>query len=234
MHYKRPPVPSTERFVAEAPFAKLRTGTQAVVEIVTYPDGQVRLTASSVSGAAGSPRIVQGPFLMFVDADEAKDALDLLVDRLDDEAGDETTADVGRRGVELACHELERRGARVVARGGGRRRNGLEIESSDGRRHDVYVKTRRRGDWQSDTRLGRPQVSKTDDRVWLFVDLTETPTSFRIVPAGWMENDIYENHAEYLRRHGGQRAENPLTTHHRIQSFRVEPWRDRWDLLGLA
>jgi hypothetical protein len=30
---------------------------------------------------------VQGPSLMFLDADEAKDATDLLIDRIDAEAG---------------------------------------------------------------------------------------------------------------------------------------------------
>jgi hypothetical protein len=86
MHFRRPPVPSTEQFVAPAPLAKLQTGTRAVVEVVGYPDGQFRLTASSVSGAQGSRRITQGPFLMFVDVDEARDALDLLLGRLDAEA----------------------------------------------------------------------------------------------------------------------------------------------------
>jgi hypothetical protein len=86
MHFSRPPVPSTLKLVEDAPFQKLRTGTQAVVEVVAYPDGQVRLTASVVSGKPGTRTIRQGPFLMFVDADEAKDALDALVDRLAEEA----------------------------------------------------------------------------------------------------------------------------------------------------
>jgi hypothetical protein len=82
MHFRRPPVPSTLKLIEGAPLAKLRTGTQAVVEVVAYPDGQVRITASSVRGRPGARVIKQGPFLMFVDADEAKDALDALVDRL--------------------------------------------------------------------------------------------------------------------------------------------------------
>ena len=82
MHFRRPPVPSTVKLVEQAPLTRLRTGTQAVLEIVAYPDGQVRITASSVTGKPGARLIRQGPFLMFEDADEAKDALDALVDRL--------------------------------------------------------------------------------------------------------------------------------------------------------
>jgi hypothetical protein len=82
MHFRRRPVPSTLKLIEDAPLERLRTGTRAVVEVVAYPDGQVRLTASSISGKPGARVVTQGPFLMFVDADEAKDALDALADRL--------------------------------------------------------------------------------------------------------------------------------------------------------
>jgi 2-methylisocitrate lyase-like PEP mutase family enzyme len=82
MHFRRPPVPSTAKLVADAPLESLQTGTRAVVEIVGYPDGQMRLVTSRIEGTPGSRRIVQVCYLMFVDADEAKDALDSLVDRV--------------------------------------------------------------------------------------------------------------------------------------------------------
>ena len=82
VHYHRPPVASTRKLTAEASLQKLQTGTRAVVEIVGCPDGQMRLVASEISGPARSRRITQGLFLMFIDADEAKDALDALVDRV--------------------------------------------------------------------------------------------------------------------------------------------------------
>lgn len=81
-HFRRPPVPSTIALVETAPVERLETGTRAVVEVVAYPDGQCRVTTSRVHGAPGKRSIVQSGFLMFEDADEAKDALDLLVDRL--------------------------------------------------------------------------------------------------------------------------------------------------------
>ena len=86
VHFHRPPVPSTGRFIAEAPLERLDTGLRGVVEIVGYPDGQFRLVTSTVDGARGSRRIVQSGVLMFVDADEAKDALDALTDRIAAEA----------------------------------------------------------------------------------------------------------------------------------------------------
>lgn len=92
MHFRRAPVASTENLIADAPLEKLETGTRAVVEIVGYPDGQFRLMTSQISGARGSRVIRQHGFLMFVDADEAKDALDALVDRVRDASADDNVA----------------------------------------------------------------------------------------------------------------------------------------------
>ena len=82
MHFHIAPVPSTVRLVDDAPTAKLETGVRAVVEIVAYPEGQFRVVTSEVEGVGGARLIRQRGFLMFRDADETKDALDLLVDRL--------------------------------------------------------------------------------------------------------------------------------------------------------
>jgi hypothetical protein len=82
MHFRRPPVASTVRLVEGAPLARLESGTRAAVEIVGYPDGQMRLVTSTIHGSSGNRHIVRSDFLMFVDADEAKDALDALVDRV--------------------------------------------------------------------------------------------------------------------------------------------------------
>ena len=85
-HFRRPPVESTRKLVREAPLDRLETGTRAVVEIVGYPDGQVRLATSTITGSRGDRQVVQRGVLMFVDEDEAKDALDELVDRVSAEA----------------------------------------------------------------------------------------------------------------------------------------------------
>jgi hypothetical protein len=82
-------VQSTLRLVAEAPLERLQTGTRVVIELVGYPDGQMRLTTSEITGSPGSRRIVQRGFLMFVDVDEAKDALDAIADRVANAAADD-------------------------------------------------------------------------------------------------------------------------------------------------
>lgn len=114
-------------------------------------------------------------------------------------------------------------------------RNSLRVHPPRGPARRLYVKTRRRGDWQTDMRKGTPRTEDPEEqRFWLFVDLTVSPPQFCVAPAWWVENDIYEHTQAYLRRHGGRRARTPNATHHRITTDRVLAWCDRWDLLGLA
>lgn len=95
MHFRREPVESTRALIAGAPLEKLETGTRAVVEIVGYPDGQFRLTMSEIAGTKGSRSVRQRGFLMFRDANEAKDALDALVDRVGEASGSQPGATTG-------------------------------------------------------------------------------------------------------------------------------------------
>ena len=116
-----------------------------------------------------------------------------------------------------------------------RQRNGLLLRTSDGRHLSLHVKTRRTGSWQSDIRKGRRRKpDASDTSFWVFVDLTTDPAEFFITSASWMENDIYERHAEYLARNDGHRRDTPSSMHHGIGLDRIERWHDRWDLIGLA
>ena len=86
-HWHREPAASTHRFVAAAPFSPTPKGLQAAIEVIAYPGGQVQVVTSRISGAPGKRLIVQGGLpLMFNDIEEAKDAVDLVLDRLNDEA----------------------------------------------------------------------------------------------------------------------------------------------------
>lgn len=143
--------------------------------------------------------------------------------------------DVAQKGVGLAARELEQRGVRVAPARDGLRRNALRAVLPSGEAVDIYVKTRRAGTWQSKIYKGSPHSdTSSTDSFWLFVDLMTEPKSFYIVPARWMENDIYETHQAYLARHGGRRARTPSSTHHSIPEGRISQWRGRWDLLGLV
>ena len=55
---------------------------------------------------------------------------------------------------------------------------------------------------------------------------------FWIVPFAWMRHDVYKTHKRWLKKVGGVRPNNPNADHHTIEQYRIEPWRDRWDLLA--
>jgi hypothetical protein len=139
-----------------------------------------------------------------------------------------------RRGVDIVRSELQRRGITPRA-GTSRSPNELRFQHADGDAElVVLVRSRTAGDWQTDTRYGKPRAEPRFERMfWVFVDMIPPEPVFYVVPAWWIENDIYTTHQAYLARHGGLRARTLGSTHHRITTNRVEGWRDRWDLLGL-
>jgi hypothetical protein len=63
--------------------------------------------------------------------------------------------------------------------------------------------------------------------------LVQATSEFYIAPAWAIENDIYRKHTEYLRNHGGHRALNDKSKHHRTETDRVALWHGRWDLLRI-
>jgi hypothetical protein len=93
-HWHREPAQATKEFADAAPFARTGKGLQAAIEVIAYPAGHVQVVASRISGAPGKRSIVQagGP-LMFNDIDEAKDAVVLILDRLNTEAERETSGE---------------------------------------------------------------------------------------------------------------------------------------------
>src|SRR5262245_4228242 len=134
-------------------------------------------------------------------------------------------------GLTATAGELARRGARAEIRHHGRGRRTI-IAVSD-RTMEITVRTKRVGDWQTDTRLGDAEPEQDGDRFWILVDLGEPQNRYFVAPEWWMLNDIHHHHERYLRQHGGRRARTPDSHHHRIPEDRVGQWQDRWDLLGL-
>ena len=76
--------------------------------------------------------------------------------------------------------------------------------------------------------LGRPPSRPTHPESAAALHRREAP------PEPWVVDDIRSEHEYYLARNGGQRAQTTDSKHHGIKTFRVERWRERWDLLGLA
>jgi hypothetical protein len=143
--------------------------------------------------------------------------------------------EVADRGIAAVTDHLTRRGAEVDPASEEGARNVISVVAPSGRRSVAYIKTKTNGDWQTDIRKGTPREPVVDEhRFWILVDL-EKPSApeFCVVPEWWIENDIYHRHQEWVAKHGGVRPRNPGSTHHSVQPWRVEEWRDRWDLLEL-
>jgi hypothetical protein len=145
---------------------------------------------------------------------------------------------VARAGEHFVAAELHRRGAYAVTFAGNMPRIDLLASNAEQTRTVmIQVKTKRSGTWQTSTRTGIPREAVPEElRFWILVDLRRSPDDspvYYIVHEWWIQNDIHEAHQEYLRRHGGTRAESPGSTHHAIPRTRIEQWRDRWDLLDI-
>lgn len=143
----------------------------------------------------------------------------------------ETHQTVNARAREEAAAQLERRGLESVRSARDLNRAVLKAEGQRGKTLTFVVKAKTSGTWQGTTNDGDPEKSRSDV-FWVFVDLGARPTTeFFVVPDQWIRQDIQKNHSEYLAKHGGRRAMRTNTTHHAIQPWRVQKWKDRWDLV---
>lgn len=77
---------SVHRFAEGATIAPVMEGLRTVVEVEAFPEGEVRVVSSRITPNKGIREIWQDSALMFHDIDEAKDAVDLILDRLGEEA----------------------------------------------------------------------------------------------------------------------------------------------------
>jgi hypothetical protein len=74
------------------------------------------------------------------------------------------------------------------------------------------------------------------DRFWILVDLGRelaVQPAYFVLPEGWILNYIYERSEVHLARHGGQRPNNPRSTHFAIRPRDVAQWHGRWDILPI-
>jgi hypothetical protein len=145
---------------------------------------------------------------------------------------------VARAGEHLVAAELHRRGAYAVTFAGNMPR--IDIVASNleqTRTVMLQVKTKRSGTWQASTRSGIPREAVPEElRFWVFVDIHKdpaTPPAYYVVPEWWIQNDIYDVHQAYLKRHGGVRRSGSGSTHHAIPRSRIAEWEGAWDQLGI-
>jgi hypothetical protein len=76
-------------------------------------------------------------------------------------------------------------------------------------------------------------MSADPNMLWAFVELSVHPTRFFLVRELDIRRDIHQAHQEYLARHGGHRAWNPTSDHHKITSARVHRLAISWSALGM-
>ena len=147
---------------------------------------------------------------------------------------------VGRSAEHFVVAEIHRRGGWAACFGGNMPKiDVLATDVGQTRTVTIQVKAKFGGSaWQTSITRGRrwsPQAFGEDvGRFWVLVDLRQSAPGFYVMPERWIENDIASDHAAYLAAHGGVRpGNNPNSTHHAIQTTRVEQWLERWDLLGI-
>lgn len=86
-HWHKEPAPSTPTFAEGVPLMRTPKGLKVVVEITAYTEGaKIAVSASEVEGPNHNRSIRQRKSLMFNDPNEAKDAIDAIVDHLEREA----------------------------------------------------------------------------------------------------------------------------------------------------
>jgi hypothetical protein len=84
---------SVLRFAEGATFTATMDGLQAAIEVSAYPGGVISVVSSRITPNKGKREIWPETALMFNDIDEAKDAVDLILDRLAQEAVAEEPGD---------------------------------------------------------------------------------------------------------------------------------------------
>jgi len=146
------------------------------------------------------------------------------------------TDQVGRAGEAFVSAEILRRGGYAATFSGNM--PGIDILASDadhGHQITIQVKTRTGGDWQTTPRRGQRHTKDPhDNRFWVLVDLAPEHPDYYVMPAYWIENDIFKTHAAFVARHGGPESFEHEWTHHKITTTRVKKWQDRWDILGIV
>lgn len=100
--------------------------------------------------------------------------------------------------------------------------------------YSIRVKSRRSGDWQIPITEGRSPEDKIDlNEFWVLVDFASKDKlyGFYIMSGETLRRNIYQNHQDYLRTHGGVRPVTPNSLHHSVKIDTIAKWKNRWDLI---
>ena len=142
---------------------------------------------------------------------------------------------IDQAGINFVVAELNRRGivASILANNLFKNIDIIACNSNQARTVMITVKTKRRGVWYASANDGKSSKKISDEtNFWIFVSIekiNELP-NYYIVPEWWIRNDIY-NETKDLPL---SKANSNTYRHHGINVARIEQWKDRWDILGLA
>ena len=115
-HWHSEPDKTVRRFAQKATFRRTMGDLQAAIEVTAHEDGSVSVVSSEIVPISGTRTIVQESALMFDAMDEAKDAVDLILDRLAGEAGrDLAPQDAEETSPVLAMSDAADPVARILA-----------------------------------------------------------------------------------------------------------------------
>jgi len=133
-------------------------------------------------------------------------------------------------GIEHFTAEVERRGGFAERIPG--RKLLFEVSGADGQTYCVKLKTKSKSKdpWQGSKKDGYPGANPEAD-AWVFIDNQADPADAPVAPADFMRNDIARELELWLQADPSRNADK--NDHHKIDTFRVEDWAGRWDLIGL-
>ena len=104
------------------------------------------------------------------------------------------------------------------------------IINQNKRKITIYFNGKFKGDWQPSLKFADDCApTESNNKYWIFIDVPGK--EFYITPERWMAKQIYDDHQQYLLRHGGKRRYNNNSLHHRTTLGHIKKWKDAWNLL---
>ena len=161
---------------------------------------------------------------------------DELVRAIDSELsyGGNSSPDTKEIGFQEILKELKRQGVDSLECIKEGNKQSIVFEAPSGDKFTLFSRSKTAGTWQTTIDYGVQTKEKKNEReFWVFVDLEYSHPKFYVVPQWWIQNNIWEAHSEYLRRHGGKRARSNESKHHAVSLDRIKRWDSRWDLVDL-
>ena len=146
-------------------------------------------------------------------------------------------------GEYLVASELARRGWLVATFSGNVPEFDILATSPNGNAVPIQVKTMRKGNWHfkadkfveihfdGDKQiLGKKKQNMVQNLVFVLLYAKEYgEDQFFILDWEELRDLVIENHAEWLRKHGGVRPKNPQSMHCGVMVEQLEKFKDRWE-----